>query len=442
MPTNKDSKQNINEDLKETILKKESKNEMYSSKFSKIETQVKKALTDRETDQALSDLTFWALYLWVSDIHYEVYENEVFIRFRIDWVLINIFSLSQTEYKSILERLKYSANLKLNISDIPQDWKYDLKVKLKDKQEYKKIDVRVSTLPTKYWENVVCRLLDGSKSIVWFEDLWFYWTSKRMIDRAISKNSWMILVTWPTGSWKTTTLYTVLNKINSPDKKIITLEDPIEYELPGVIQSEVDEKSNFTFETGLKSLLRQDPDVIMVWEIRWKQTLDTATQASLTGHLVLSTLHTKSAAETLDRIINMGLKPYIIASALDTIIAQRLVRKLCSHCKTEREKTPQDIAMIKSMMEEVWMKWLPTEHMKLYTWKGCNKCNNSWYSWRIGLFEIITLNERLSDLIRKWASSEEIVNAARDSDLILMKEDWILKAIKWFTTLEEVLRVV
>jgi type II secretory ATPase GspE/PulE/Tfp pilus assembly ATPase PilB-like protein len=332
--------------------------------------------------------------------------------------------------------------LKLNIINIPQDWKYNLKIKLKDDAWDKKIDVRVSTLPTKYGENVVSRLLDSSKTIVDFEDLGFYWTTKRMIDRAISKNSWMILVTWPTGSWKTTTLYTILNKINTPDKKIITLEDPIEYELPWVIQSEVDEKSGFTFEDGLKSLLRQDPDVIMVWEIRWKETLNTATQASLTWHLVLSTLHTKSAAETLDRIINMWLKPYIIASALDTIIAQRLVRKICSHCKVEREKTPQDTAMIKAMMQEVWMKWLPVEHMKLYKWKGCTKCNNSWYLWRIWLFEIITLNEKLGNLIREGASSEEIVISARDSDLILMKEDWILKALKGFTTLEEVLRVV
>lgn len=442
MPINPISKKKIDEKLKEKILDNESKVKIFSDKFSKIENQVKKALSNRQTDKALSDLTFGALYLWVSDIHYEIYENEVIIRFRIDWILVNIFTLTKTEYKSILERLKYSANLKLNINDIPQDWKYDLKVKLKGEGGYKKIDVRVSTLPTKYWENVVSRLLDSSKTIIDFEDLGFYWTSKRMINKAISKNSWMILVTWPTGSWKTTTLYTILNKINNPDKKIITLEDPIEYELPWVIQSEVDEKSGFTFETGLKSLLRQDPDVIMVWEIRWKETLNTATWASLTWHLVLSTLHTKSAAETLDRIINMGLKPYIIASSLDTIIAQRLVRKICIHCKIEREKTPWDIAMIKSMMQEVWMKWLPVKHMKLYVWKGCDKCNNSGYLWRIWLFEIITIDDILSDLIRQWASSEEIVNSARDSDLILMKEDWILKAIKWYTTLEEVLRVV
>ena len=442
MPIKPETQEKINEKLKEKILNSEIKTKIFSDKFLKIEQQVKKALSDRQTDKALYDLTIWALYLWVSDIHYEVYEKNIVVRFRIDWILVNIFKLNQSEYKSILERLKYSANLKLNITNIPQDWKYDLKIKLKSDTWEKKLDVRVSTLPTKYWENVVSRLLDSSKAIVDFEDLWFYWTSKRIVEKAISKNSWMILVTWPTGSWKTTTLYTIMNKLNTSDKKIITLEDPIEYELEWVIQSEVNEKSGFTFETGLKSLLRQDPDIIMVWEIRWKSTLDTATQASLTGHLVLSTLHTKSAWETLDRIINMWLKPYIIASALDTIIAQRLVRKICTHCKIEREKTPWDIAIIKSMVKEIWMKWVSVDSMKLYTGEWCIKCNNSWYSWRIWLFEIISLNEKLRDLIREWVSSDVIVKNARDSDLILMKEDWILKAIKWFTTLEEVLRVV
>ena len=441
MPIKPEIQEKINEKLKQKIIESEVKSEIFSSKFKKIEEQVKKSLENRQTDEALYNLTIWALYLWVSDIHYEVYEKEVLVRFRIDGILVNIFKLTHSEYKNILERLKYSANLKLNITNIPQDGKYDLKIKLKEWWE-KKLDVRVSTLPTKYGENVVSRLLDSSKAIVDFEDLGFYWTSKRMVEKAISKNSWMILVTGPTGSGKTTTLYTILNKLNTSNKKIITLEDPIEYELKWVIQSEVDEKSWFTFETWLKSLLRQDPDIIMVWEIRWPKTLDTATQASLTGHLVLSTLHTKSAVETLDRIINMGLKPYIIASALDTIIAQRLVRKICPYCKEKREKTKADIALLKSMVKEIWMENIGVDHMNLYHWKGCERCNNSWYLWRIWLFEIISLNENLRNLIREWASSEKIIKEARKYDFISMKEDGILKAIKGFTSLEEVLRVV
>ncbi len=180
----------------------------------------------------------------------------------------------------------------------------------------------------------------------------------------------------------------------------------------------------------------------MVWEIRDYETLNTATSASLTGHLVLSTLHTKSAADTLDRIINMGLKPYILASALDTIIAQRLVRRICPDCKTEKEKTPQDIGILEAMMQETGMQALSTDHMKLYKWEGCSACNHSGYKGRMWVYEIITLNEKIRDLIRSWWSVEEVIAEARNGDLITMKEDGILKAIKWFTTIEEILRVV
>ena len=252
----------------------------------------------------------------------------------------------------------------------------------------------------------------------------------------------MILVTGPTGSGKTTTLYTILSKLNTREKKVITLEDPIEYNLDWVIQSEVNEKKGFTFKTWLKALLRQDPDIIMVWEMRDKETLETATQASLTGHLVLSTLHTKSAAETLDRVINMWLKPYVLASALDTIIAQRLVRRICSDCKKEKQRTPLETSIIENMMKEIWMSSLSSKHVKLYEGKWCSKWNNSWYAWRLWIYEIISLNEDLRNMIREWATTEEIIRKARDWDLITMKEDGILKAIKWYTTIEEILRVI
>lgn len=424
------------EELRNSILMQEEKKEYYSNKFDKIGIRVKENLKKQNTDEALKDITIGAMILWSSDIHYELFENDVNIRFRIDGILVEIFKLSQKEYKWILERLKYSAGLKLNIFDIPQDWKYNIKI------DEKKIDIRVSTLPTKYWENIVCRILDSGKTIIDFGDLWFFWTSERMIERIIQKKTGLVLVTWPTGSGKTTTLYTILSKLNTKDKKIITLEDPIEYELPWVIQSEVKEKNWFTFESGSKAILRQDPDIVMVWEIRDFETLMTATNASLTGHLVLSTLHTKSAAETLDRIMSMGLKPYLMAAALDTIIAQRLVRKICPHCKKEKEKTPQEIALISGMMEEIGMKSLGTENIKLYEGSGCENCNNSWYLGRIGVYEIITINENIRNIIRGGWISEEIIEEARSGDLITMKEDGILKAIQGHTTIEEILRVI
>ena len=426
----------VSELLKEEILEKEDKKVYKSDKFSKIENKVKQSLKNQKTDDALVDITTWALVLWSSDVHYETFEDYVVVRFRIDGVLVDIFRLTHKEYKVILERLKYSSSLKLNITNIPQDGKYNMVI------DDRKIDVRVSTLPVWDYENVVCRILDNTNAVIDFDKLWFFWTTKRILERAISNKNGMILVTWPTGSGKTTTLYTILSKLNTRDKKVITLEDPIEYRLDWVIQSEVNEKNGFTFKTWLRAILRQDPDIIMVWEIRDKDTLETATQASLTGHLVLSTLHTKSAAETLDRIVNMWLKPYVLASALDTIIAQRLVRRVCEHCKVEKEKSQLDISIISNMMKEIGMSSVLTKHIKLYEWKWCSKCNHSWYSWRIWIYEIISLNEELRDLIREGATTEEIIRKARDGDLITMKEDWILKAIKGYTTIEEILRVI
>lgn len=427
---------NIVEELKKEILSKESKKEYHSMKFQKIENQVKDSLKQQKTDETLRDITIWALVLGSSDVHYEVFEDYVVVRFRIDWVLVDIFRINIKEYKLILERLKYSSGLKLNITDIPQDGKYSMIIENRD------IDVRISTLPVWNAENVVCRILDNTNAVIDFDELWFFWTTKRILEKAISKKNGMVLVTWPTGSWKTTTLYTILSELNTRDKKIITLEDPIEYSMDWVIQSEVNEKKWFTFHSWLRAILRQDPDIIMVWEIRDRETLETATQASLTGHLVLSTLHTKSAADTLDRIINMWIKSYIIASALDTIIAQRLVRKICSHCKVEKEKTPEEQAIIESMMKDIGMSIRPAKNIKLYEWSGCEKCNHSWYSWRIWIYEIISLTTKLRDMIREWATTEEIINEARNWDLITIKEDWILKALKGYTTIQEILRVI
>lgn len=424
-------------ELKEKILEQEDKKEYRSSRFQKIEEKVLESLSHQATDEALKDVSVGALVVGSSDVHYECFEWYVVVRFRIDGVLVDIFRLSHPQYKKIVERLKYAANLKLNISNVPQDGKYSLAI-----DDTQKIDVRVSTLPIKYWENIVCRILDASHAIIDFEQLWFFWTSKRMLEKSISQKSGMILITGPTGSGKTTTLYTILSKLNKRETKVITLEDPIEYDLEGIVQSEIDESKGMTFEIWLKALLRQDPDVIMVGEIRNFETLNTATAASLTGHLVLSTLHTKSAADTLDRIINMGLKPYILASALDTIVAQRLVRKICPDCKQEKEKSPEDVAIIEGMMDEIGMKWITSNHIKLYHGEGCSKCNHSGYKGRIGIYEIITMNEKIRDIIRRGGSVEQIIHEARNGDLITMKEDGILKAIKGHTTIEEILRVI
>lgn len=424
------------ENLIENVLNEEEKTTAFSDKFDALWNRVKEHLKAQKTDEALKEITFWALFLWTSDIHIDNTEENVVVRFRIDGILTDIFILEKQEYKILLERIKYSSWLKLNITNIPQDWKYSIE------KDDKRLEIRVSTLPIKHWENVVWRILDSEKAVLEFKDLWFFWTAERIMKKALEKKNGLVLVTWPTGSWKTTSLYTMLSSLNTRDKKIITLEDPTEYELPWIIQAEVNPKDWFDYEKWIKALLRQDPDIIMIWEIRDFETLNTAASASLTWHLVLSTLHTKSATETLNRIINMWLKPYIMASALDTIVAQRLVKKICPHCKEEKEKTKNEKALIKKMLKDTWMEAVKEENTKLYHWKWCEHCNHTWYKWRIWVYEILSLNEPLRDMIREWATTPEIIDSARKYDFISMQEDWILKALKWHTTIEEIIRVI
>ena len=422
--------------LKEEILEEEEKKEIDPSRFYELENIVLWLLKEQNSEKAINMIFSWALKLGSSDVHFDNYEKDVVVRFRIDWVLVDIFRLDKKQFKLSLEKIKYSSHLKLNINNIPQDWKFNVMV------WKNKIDIRVSTLPTKFWENVVCRLLDSLNSVIDFESLWFFWVSKKIINEIIKKKTGLILVTWPTGSGKTTTLYTMLSKINSRDKKIITLEDPVEYQLDWIIQSEIDEKAGYTFAIWLRALLRQDPDVIMVWEIRDSDTLEIATTASLTGHLVLSTLHTKSAADTLDRLINMWVEPYILASALDTIIAQRLVRKICPYCKKEVKKSKAEILLIENVFRDIWMKWLKAKNVKLYAWEWCSECNWTGYKWRIWVYEILNLNDKLRNIIRDGSTVENIMLEAKKGDMITMKEDGILKAMKGYTTIEEILRVL
>lgn len=410
-----------------------------SQKFDELARLVIEAIDKQDSEKALVLITKWALSFNSSDVHFDILEEGTILRFRIDGNLSNIFTLTKQQYKLILERLKYKSDLKLNITNIPQDGKY----RIDDKE--RKIDVRVSTLPVKLWENVVCRILDSTNSVPNIDDLWFMWASKRQIERSLKKKNGMILVTWPTWSGKTTTLYSMLNILNNSDRKIITLEDPIEYELPGVVQSEVNEKNGYTYETWLKALLRQDPDIIMIWEIRDLDTAQIAAQASMTWHLVLSTLHTKSASETLERLINMWIPSYILSSAIDIIIAQRLVRKICTNCIETVDSTPEQNEIIKWMMKDIWIEAVSKAKknwFKLYKWKWCEVCGNSWYKWRIWVYEVLSFNDKIRSLIREWASPATILAEARTQDMMIMREDWVLKAMRGKTTLEELFRVI
>lgn len=408
------------------------------SRFVEFEKAIHESLTRQDSENALTLITKWALGFGSSDIHYDSREEDTIVRIRIDGELRDITTLSKWEYKLLLERLKYKSNLKLNITDTPQDGKY----RLTDNGD--RIDVRISTLPVRYGENVVCRILDSTKSIPVISDLGFMWTSKRQIERSMNKKNGTILVTGPTGSGKTTTLYSLLTNLNTPEKKIITLEDPIEYELPWVVQSEVNEHNNYTYASGLKALMRQDPDIIMIGEIRDLDSATIAMQAAMTGHLVLSTLHTKSAWETIERLMNMWVANYILASGLDVIIAQRLVRRICPHCSEAYEANEWEKEIIRYMLKDIWIAGLAIkkDSYTLHRGKWCEKCGMTGYSGRIGIYEVMNFSDTIRNLIRKDASPREIIDAARTGDLMLMREDGILKAMQGKTSLDELFKVI
>ncbi|MBC7503805.1 type II/IV secretion system protein [Candidatus Gracilibacteria bacterium] len=407
-------------------------------RFETLATEIHSMLSRQDSDATLTLITKGALGFGSSDIHYDTAESDVQIRLRIDGELVTIATLTRPEYKLLLERLKYKSDLKLNLTDIPQDGKYRIKT------DDERIDVRVATLPVRYGENVVCRILDSTKAIPSVNDLGFMWTSKRQIDRSLKKKNGTILVTGPTGSGKTTTLYSMLSSLNTETRKIITLEDPIEYELAGIVQSEVDDKKNYTYSTGLKALMRQDPDIIMIGEIRDLESATISMQAAMTGHLVLSTLHTKSAGETIERLMNMGVPNYIIASGLDVIIAQRLVRRLCPHCISSYEADPSQIDIIKYMLKDLGIEKLASKKDGFKLWKsaGCNECGMTGYKGRIGIYEVMNFSDDIRMLIRNGSSPREIITAARKGDLMLMREDGILKAMQGKTSLDELFKVI
>ncbi|MDD2891464.1 MAG: GspE/PulE family protein [Candidatus Gracilibacteria bacterium] len=423
--------------IKEVFVKGNS--EFHSDKFQELARFVRESLSKQDSDTALTLITKGSLSLGGSDIHYDTKPDSVAVRLRVDGNLTTIFEFTPAEYKLVLERIKYKSNMKLNLTQVPQDGKY----RIDDNGE--RIDVRVSTLPVKLGENMVCRILDSTNAIPAMSDLGFMWTSKRQIEKSTRKKSGMILVTGPTGSGKTTTLYSILSTLNTSDKKVITLEDPIEYELEGVVQSEVNEKNNYTYASGLKALLRQDPDVIMIGEIRDLETADIAAQASLTGHLVLSTLHTKSASETIERLTNMGLPSYILASAIDIIIAQRLVRKICKHCSESYEATPEENDIIKWMMQDIGIEAVSKAKKNgftLYRGHGCEHCGYTGFKGRVGIYEVLNFSDEIRALIRNGASPADILKKGREQDLMLMREDGVLKAMRGKTTLEELFSVI
>ncbi len=401
-------------------------------------TYLKEKFQEITSEEALNYINVGAFKTGASDVHYQPEETLVVVRFRIDGVLQTIFRLEKHVFENIANQLKYKAKMKLNITNVPQDGRFSFIV------NQRKIDVRVAALPTEYGETFVCRLLDSKRSNFDFETLGFQGTSLKQIKNVTDLVNGMILVTGPTGSGKTTTLYSILDKFNSPERKIITLEDPIEYHLEMISQSQINEKRGYDFANGLKSILRQDPDIIMIGEIRDLETAQTAAQAALTGHVVLSTLHTNSAVETIPRLLNMGLPAFMIAPSLNIIMAQRLLRRVCKVCAEERilenvekQEIQEILEKMKVVVNGLDLK-IPEKVKKAL---ACEACSHTGYSGQIAILEVLEVDEDIKRLILNNASTEEIFKKAREKGMLTMKEDGIIKMIHGITTLEELNRV-
>jgi len=371
-----------------------------------------------------------------SDIHVEPEEESVRLRFRLDGVLSDITNFDTETYNLLLSRVKLLSKLKLNVKDAAQDGRFNVSIGEKE------IDIRTSILPGNNGESIVMRLLDPNSLTVPITELGFPEKLLKTILEEISKPTGMILNTGPTGSGKTTALYSFLNKRRSPSIKIITIEDPIEYHLEGIVQTQVDKKKGYTFASGLRSSLRQDPDIIMVGEIRDNETAETAIQAALTGHMVFSTLHTNNAAGAFTRLIDLGINPKIITSAVSVAIAQRLVRKICSGCKEETQADARELELITKIYNHIQDPDKPEFNGKIYKAKGCEKCNGIGYKGRIGVFEAVFTTSEIEKIIQNNPSEREIAKSAKKQGIMTMAQDGVIKIINGITTLDEISRVI
>ncbi|HMT01257.1 MAG TPA: GspE/PulE family protein [Candidatus Absconditabacterales bacterium] len=377
-----------------------------------------------------------------SDLHFQSEEKGIFMKMRKDGILKTVLEFSHEEFPKYLQKIKFISGVRMNIDYLPQDGRFDFMVNINGIQ--KKIDVRVNTMPGLRSESIVMRFLDSTNSIHSFTEIGFGGENLKSIQENLVKNTGMILVTGPTGAGKTTTIYSMIDTLNNGRKKIITLEDPIEYEVPGLQQSQINYKKGYDYEQGLKAVLRHDPEVILVGEIRTLETADIAINAALTGHLVFSTLHTNSAIETVSRLLNMGVQTYMLAPAINLIVGQRLVRKLC-HCAIKRESNFAESEEIKKVLEKIH-DIKPTKIIEfdgqIYHPVGCPDCNGEGYKGRIAIVETLEITEDIKQTIVESGKIIDIFAKARENGFLTLKEEGFIKMIDGQTTLEELRRVI
>ncbi|MFA6547829.1 MAG: GspE/PulE family protein [Candidatus Magasanikbacteria bacterium] len=410
----------------------------FGEKIDNLQSLQEKFLNVSVTD-ILSLMIAAALKINSSDIHVEAEENGIAVRYRIDGILHDVATLPKEQWKRFVSRIKLLSALKININDKPQDGRVTLALGSGN------LDVRVSTMPTIHGESVVMRILHSGSKGVTFDELGLRGDAFNRLKREVERPNGMIITTGPTGSGKTTTLYGILRTLNKPGVKIITLEDPIEIKMEGINQSQVDISKDYTFAKGLRSILRQDPDICMVGEIRDLESAEIAIQAALTGHLMLSTIHTNSASGVIPRFLSMGVKPFLLAPALNAVIGQRLVRRICEFCKEEDTATAEKLERAKKILSELpeaEKKNVDMNNLHFYKGKGCEKCSGLGYKGRVGIYEIFTMTKEIEQIILSTEVSEyKIQELAVKGGMTTMAQDGLLKALDKITSLDEIFRV-
>lgn len=367
-----------------------------------------------------------------SDIHLEPQEEKSRVRYRIDGILHEKLILPKDVHEALVSRIKILSGMKIDEKRLPQDGRFSLKA---DGEE---VDLRVSSLPTVHGEKIVMRLLKKSAKVPTLPELGLRGQALKNLEDAILRPHGIIIICGPTGSGKTTTLYSILSKVATIRINVMTIEDPVEYEIAGVNQVQVNPRAGLTFASAMRSFLRQDPNVILVGEIRDKETTELAIQASLTGHLVFSTLHTNTAAGTPPRLMDMGAEPFLLVSSLSCVVAQRILRRICQSCKEEFQPPPEVISDSKEVLGKLYPEGGP---IKFFKGKGCSECNNTGYHGRVGIFEVMPISEKIGRLILEHSAAGEIEKQAIEEGMITMKQDGYLKVLEGVTTIEEVLRV-
>lgn len=395
--------------------------------------QIGEIIREAPIAKIVSTILEYAVTSRASDVHIEPQEDRIRVRYRIDGILYDRLSLPKNVQDAVISRIKILSELKIDEHRTPQDGRFNFKIYDKE------VDLRISILPTVHGEKIVMRLLRKSGGVPSLPELGLTGTSLKNLETAILRPHGIILVCGPTGSGKTTTLYSILTKLNTTRVNIMTLEDPVEYQIAGINQVGINPAVGLTFATGLRSFLRQDPNIILVGEIRDKETTDLAIQAALTGHLVFSTLHTSSASGALPRLLDLGAENFLLASVMNAILGQRIVRKICSHCKEEYEALPQIVEEVRNVLGKLFSETrLP---IKLYRGRGCNECGDTGYFGRIGIFETLPVSEKIANLVLRNADSSTLEKEAVEEGMITLRQDGYLKALQGVTTVEEVLRV-